>query len=161
VVLEVIKEAIAACDDFRMEEGAVLQAKLLEYGNNIGAGLERVQVLEVDRIPRIRQRLDEKLSEFTQNGTLVENRLEQEMIYYLEKLDISEEIVRLANHLEYYTKTITTEPNSGKKLNFIAQELGREINTIGSKSNDTGMQQTVVMMKEELEKIKEQSANVL
>lgn len=159
--LATLKQALAACQEFRKQEGQVLANALLQYGRNIESGLEAVRNAEKERAPKVRARLLEKMSEWRENGTLDNNRLEQEMIYYLEKLDIAEEMVRLKNHLDYFNQTMREEGSPGKKLGFISQELGREINTIGSKANDATLQQTVIMMKEELEKIKEQSLNLL
>jgi uncharacterized protein (TIGR00255 family) len=139
----------------------VLGTKLLEYNANIRAGLEQVRVLDPHRAPKIRQRLEEKLADFLADGRMEKGRLEQEMIFHLERLDIAEELVRLENHLNYFETTLKQEDNPGKKIGFLSQEMGREINTIGSKANDTGIQQVVIAMKEELEKIKEQSANIL
>ena len=123
--------------------------------------LEQLSAFEQGRIDRVRERLQKNLTEFIPAGSIDANRFEQEIIYFLEKLDITEEKVRLKNHCSYFIKTLQTEESSGKKLGFMAQEMGREINTIGSKANDSEMQQRVVMMKDELEKIKEQMMNVL
>lgn len=160
-VKKVFVEAIAKCDEFRISEGNALETKLSEYIQVIESGLSEIAKLDPGRIQRIRERLKGNIkSSFGEDG-YDENRLEQEIIYYAEKLDISEEKVRLGTHLDYFTKVIGSPTSSGKKLSFISQEIGREINTIGSKANDAEIQKQVVMMKEELEKIKEQLANVL
>ncbi len=160
-LLATIRKALDACEGFRQDEGRVLEEKLLEYNQNIRQNLAAVRVLDPLRAPRVRARLEEKLADFLADGRLEGSRLEQEMIFHLERLDIAEELVRLQNHLDYFEQTIKTDDNPGKKIGFISQEMGREINTIGSKANDAAMQQRVVAMKEELEKIKEQSANIL
>ena len=116
---------------------------------------------EEKRVEGIRQRLQEKMKEWKEIQNIDQNRMEQEIIYYLEKLDITEEKVRLANHCQYFTETVEKEEAPGRKLGFIAQEIGREINTMGSKANDHDIQKLVVRMKDELEKIKEQSLNIL
>ncbi len=121
--------------------------------------LDEVKEVGKDRIPEVRERLRKAVSELEEK--VDENRFEQELIYYLEKYDITEETVRLKNHLDYFEKALTSEESNGKKLAFITQEIGREINTIGSKANQATMQQLVVQMKDELEKIKEQMLNVL
>lgn len=159
--LACIRKALAECEKFRADEGLVLEQKLLEYNQNIRQNLGVVRELDPQRAPRVRARLEEKLADFLADGRMEQGRLEQEMIFHLERLDIAEELVRLDNHLNYFEQTIKTDDNPGKKIGFISQEMGREINTIGSKANDAAMQQRVVAMKEELEKIKEQSANIL
>jgi uncharacterized protein (TIGR00255 family) len=126
----------------------------------IGACLEETKKLDESRSTAIRDRIRGNLNEIIGKDKYDENRLEQELIYYIEKLDINEEKVRLKTHLDYFVATML-EPAAGRKLNFIGQEIGREINTIGSKANDAGIQKLVVMMKDELEKIKEQTSNVL
>lgn len=154
-------QAITKCDDFRKTEGKSLELKLKEYGESIMTQLSKVDVLDPKRVTRIRERLKGNVVTFLGEEGYDANRLEQEIIFYIEKLDINEEKVRLKTHLDYYLQIIK-EPNSnGKKLGFIAQEIGREINTIGSKANDAEIQKHVVVMKEELEKIKEQLNNVL
>lgn len=156
-----IVRALAQCDDFRIKEGEVLQKKLLTYVESINSALAEVETLDSPRLEKIRNRIEKNLQTVIDEERLNENRLEQEMIYYIEKLDITEEKVRLRNHLEHFKEVTGAEQTAGKKLGFIAQEMGREINTIGSKANDAGMQRHVVIMKEELEKIKEQLLNVL
>lgn len=160
-VRKVLTSAIAKCDEFRISEGRVLESKLKEYIQVIQKGLAEIAKLDPGRIQRIRERLKGNIqSSFAEDG-YDENRLEQEIIFYAEKLDISEEKVRLGTHLDFFSNVLSAPESSGKKLSFISQEIGREINTIGSKANDAEIQKHVVMMKEELEKIKEQLANVL
>ena len=155
-----IEEAIGKLVDFRKQEGAALQKKFTEKIQNIGDLLKSIEPYEQSRTERIRQRLVEAL-ETIPNVEYDKNRLEQEMIYYIEKLDINEEKQRLANHLKYFMETMENGHGQGKKLGFIAQEMGREINTTGSKSNLAEMQNIVVKMKDELEQIKEQVLNVM
>ena len=160
VVRKAIEEAIANLVVFRKQEGAALQKKFEEKINNIGRLLESIEPLEKSRVEKIRARIVEGLKNIPEVD-YDKNRLEQELIYYIEKLDISEEKQRLANHLKYFRDTMNEESGQGKKLGFIAQEMGREINTTGSKSNQAEMQNIVVMMKDELEQIKEQVLNAL
>jgi uncharacterized protein (TIGR00255 family) len=160
-VIKGLDQAVAGCDKFRMTEGKALEKKLLEYSANIASALKMVEGLDAMRIEKIRQRIKKGITDFFGSEGFDANRLEQEIIFYIEKLDISEEVVRLRTHLEYYTKLLAEPQSNGKKLAFLAQEIGREINTIGSKANDAGMQKQVVLMKDELEKIKEQLNNVL
>ena len=155
-----IEEAITMLVDFRKQEGAALQKKFTEKIQNITELLKSIELYEQSRTERIRQRLVETL-EAIPNVEYDKNRLEQEMIYYIEKLDINEEKQRLANHLKYFMETMENGHGQGKKLGFIAQEMGREINTTGSKSNLAEMQNIVVKMKDELEQIKEQVLNVM
>lgn len=160
-IKKAIIDALAQCDGFRKDEGKVLEQKLKEYCESIGASLIHVNSLDAGRVDKVRQKLkDNAVSFFGEQGYDV-NRLEQEIIYYIEKLDIHEERVRLQTHLDYFLQALKEPQSNGKKLGFIAQEIGREINTIGSKANDAAMQKHVVAMKEELEKIKEQLGNVL
>jgi uncharacterized protein (TIGR00255 family) len=161
LVKKVIEEALAKCDEFRSDEGKVLEQKLLENIEAIAGGLEKVKAEEGQRKEKIKQRIRGHFQEWLDENDFDKNRFEQELIYYFEKLDINEEIVRLDTHLKYFRKSLKEESNQGKKLGFISQEIGREINTIGSKANDAGIQQYVILMKDELEKIKEQSMNVL
>ena len=154
-----IRQATDALITYRESEGAVLQRELASYIGNIRALAAQVEPFEKSRVEQIKERLRKHLSEA--EVKVDENRFEQEIIFYLEKLDITEEKVRLNLHLDYFLKTMDSEENCGKKLGFIAQEIGREINTMGSKSNQADMQKLVVRMKDELEKIKEQSLNVL
>ena len=160
VVRAAIEEAIGQLVAFRQQEGAALQKKFTEKIQNIGQLLKSIEPYEQSRTERIRQRLIEAL-EAIPGVDYDKNRLEQEMIYYIEKLDISEEKQRLANHLKYFMETMENGHGQGKKLGFIAQEMGREINTTGSKSNLAEMQNIVVKMKDELEQIKEQVLNVM
>lgn len=160
VALEVVTEAIDHLVEFREQEGRALEKKFTEKIDNIAARLKEVEPFETSRVEKIRARLTERLAEFT-GVDYDKNRLEQELIYYIEKLDVSEEKQRLTNHLSYFRETLATGHGQGKKLGFIAQEMGREINTLGSKSNQAEMQNIVVKMKDELEQIKEQVLNVL
>ncbi len=161
LILGVIKEALNSCDCFRKDEGAALEGKLKENIEEIAGGLEEIKSVEGERKNRIKEKIRGHFSEWLDENQFDSNRFEQELIYYFEKLDITEEIVRLGTHLQYFTKTMSEGKGQGKKLGFISQEIGREINTIGSKANDAGMQKHVILMKDELEKIKEQSLNVL
>ena len=158
-IQKVISEAINNLLDFRQAEGKSLEKEFLLRTENIRQHLSDAIVHDQDRITAIKDRLQSAISELKIN--VDENRFEQELIYYLEKLDITEEKVRLANHLDYFIETINKSEANGRKLGFISQEIGREINTMGSKSNHAPMQKLVVMMKDELEKIKEQVLNVL
>lgn len=160
-VRNVFTDAITKCDEFRVSEGNVLASKLSEYIQVIQSGLSEIAKLDPARILRIRDRLKGNIQASFGDEGYDENRLEQEIIFYAEKLDISEEKVRLGTHLDYFLSVLDSPASSGKKLSFISQEIGREINTIGSKAGDAEIQKHVVMMKEELEKIKEQLANVL
>lgn len=155
-----IEKALDEIDGFRIQEGKALIKDILHRIDLIQQYAGQVPQYESRRIETVRQKLQEKLNEWTAVKA-DQNRLEQELIYYLEKLDITEEKVRLANHCKYFIETVEKEEAAGRKLGFIAQEIGREINTMGSKSNDLDIQKLVVMMKDELEKIKEQSLNVL
>ncbi len=160
-VLSLLTEALVKCEHFRSEEGKSLEIKLRSYLETIRLELLEVEKIDPTRIEKIRSRIKGNITEFFGNEGFDPNRLEQEIIFYIEKLDIHEERVRLKTHLDYFLKVMNEKQSNGKKLGFIAQEIGREINTIGSKANDAEMQQHVVMMKEELEKIKEQLNNVL
>ena len=161
LVLNAIETAIDGCDTFRLEEGAILQSKLMEYTETIQQHLADIEQFDDARIEAIRTRIRERITEVVDKQKIDENRFEQELIYYIEKLDINEEKVRLKKHLDHFKEVLNDEENSGKKLGFISQEIGREINTIGSKANEANLQRLVVGMKEELEKIKEQSLNIL
>lgn len=156
-----IQEAIARCESFRVNEGKVLEGMLIECCDAIGKGLEAVKSLDANRVNRIRERLRGNIVAFFGEEGFDMNRLEQEIIFYIEKLDINEEKVRLKAHLDYFAEILKDRQSNGKKLGFISQEIGREINTIGSKANDAEIQKIVVSMKDELEKIKEQLNNVL
>jgi uncharacterized protein (TIGR00255 family) len=160
-LLNCLKEALNEFDKFRAQEGKALEKDIDQRLELILKRLEEVSQFESGRIDRIRERLKKNLNEFIPAGSIEANRFEQEVIYFLEKLDITEEKVRLRNHCEYFSKTMVNEVSPGRKLAFISQEMGREINTIGSKANDVEIQKRVVMMKDELEKIKEQLLNVL
>ena len=159
-VRKVVEEAIAHLVDFRKQEGAALEKKFNEKIDNIERLLKSIEPYETERVTKIRERITDAL-EKTINVDYDKNRLEQELIYYIEKLDINEEKQRLSNHLNYFRETMAGGHGQGKKLGFIAQEMGREINTMGSKSNHAEMQNIVVQMKDELEQIKEQVLNVL
>ncbi|MDZ7604826.1 MAG: YicC/YloC family endoribonuclease [Cyclobacteriaceae bacterium] len=161
MIWPVLEQAIALCDQFRLKEGKVLTDNLSLYLNTIAEQLVQVRELDPLRIERVRSRIAGNLKEFVQKEEIDVNRLEQELIYYIEKLDIKEELVRLESHLDYFREILDSKTSMGKKMNFLAQEIGREINTIGSKSNDAAMQKVVVNMKEELEKIKEQVLNLI
>ena len=160
VVSQAIEEALNHLVDFRKQEGAALQQKFQEKIDNIENLLKSIEPYEQERVRKIRTRIVEGLKEIPE-VEYDKNRLEQELIYYIEKLDISEEKQRLSNHLNYFRETMDEPGNQGKKLGFIAQEMGREINTTGSKSNLAEMQNIVVMMIDELEQIKEQVLNAL
>lgn len=160
VVRDVVMQAIKQLVDFRIQEGAALQKKFEEKLHNIGELLASIAPYEEQRTEKIRRRLTDALAAIP-NVEYDRNRLEQEMIYYIEKLDINEEKQRLSNHLKYFQQTMEEGHGQGKKLGFIAQEMGREINTTGSKSNQAEMQNIVVKMKDELEQIKEQVLNVM
>lgn len=157
---QAVAEAVGHLVEFRTQEGLALQKKFSEKIDNIERLLGEIEPFEKSRVEKIRQRLTERLEEL-KGVDYDKNRLEQELIYYIEKLDISEEKQRLANHLKYFRETMKTSHGQGKKLGFIAQEMGREINTTGSKSNQAEMQNIVVKMKDELEQIKEQVLNAL
>ena len=156
-----IKEALKALNECRSQEGEGLKKFFIERIDTIRGYLAEVPNYEKARIDKIKARLEENLAALEEKVSLDSGRLEQEMIFYIEKLDISEEKQRLAKHLDYFIETMEKEPACGKKLGFIAQEMGREINTLGSKSNCSELQVLVVNMKDELEKIKEQVLNVL
>ena len=155
-----IDDALCRLTEFRQQEGVALQRKFTEKIDNISALLAEIETYEKQRVEKIRSRIVEGLKSIPEVD-YDKNRLEQEMIYYIEKLDISEEKQRLANHLKYFMETMENGHGQGKKLGFIAQEMGREINTTGSKSNLAEMQNIVVKMKDELEQIKEQVLNVM
>lgn len=159
VVKQAIDEAIQHLCDFRIQEGAMLQKLFTQKVSNIAALLSDVEPYEKERIEKIKGRILDNLEKLAVDYD--KNRFEQEMIYYIEKLDVNEEKNRLDNHLKYFLETMETGHGQGKKLGFIAQEMGREINTLGSKSNHADMQKIVVRMKDELEQIKEQVLNVL
>ncbi|KGF18822.1 hypothetical protein HMPREF1640_02205 [Prevotella sp. S7-1-8] len=157
---QAIDKALAETIDFRRQEGAALEKKFNEKIANISRLLQEIEPFEASRVPKIKENIINGLRQIPEVD-YNKNRLEQELIYYIEKLDINEEKQRLANHLKYFSETMAEEQPNGKKLGFIAQEMGREINTTGSKSNQAEMQNIVVKMKDELEQIKEQVLNVL
>lgn len=159
-VLDVVKAGIVKCQEFRIREGQETKKKFTEYILTIKSLLEAVIAQDGKRIPNTRDKILRAVGELVNSENFDKNRFEQELIYYIEKFDISEEKVRLSTHLDYFVKELEGNSN-GKKLNFIAQEIGREINTIGSKANDAEIQRLVVQMKDELEKIKEQTSNIL
>ncbi len=156
-----IGEAIKKFNQFRDNEGAVLGKDTTERVTVILNSIPKLEEFEQVRVENIRQRIMRSISELQEQSNIDHNRFEQELIYYIEKLDISEEKVRLRSHCDYFMQTLNSADGNGKKLGFIAQEIGREINTIGAKANDAQMQRIVVEMKDELEKLKEQLANVL
>ncbi len=159
LVKEKIEEAIQKIDAFRKDEGKILQSDFTNRIQTLQKLSKNNDALDTERIPAVKTRIKKALSDLGQE--VDKNRFEQELIYYLEKLDITEERIRLNNHLEYFLKALNSNESNGKKLGFITQEIGREINTTGSKANYAPMQQNVVLMKDELEKIKEQLLNVL
>ena len=160
VARQAVNEALSKLVEFRRQEGAALEKKFSEKIDNIEQLLISIEPYEKSRVEKIRQRIVDGLQQIP-GVEYDKNRLEQELIYYIEKLDISEEKQRLSNHLKYFRETMAEEAGQGKKLGFIAQEMGREINTTGSKSNQAEMQNIVVKMKDELEQIKEQVLNVM
>ncbi len=160
-LLPLFQEALAAANQFRQDEGRTLTAEILGYVGVIQGQLMDVERHDPSRVENVRQRLLTHLDDLATSEQFNASRFEQELIYYIEKLDIAEEKVRLATHLHYFADTVLLPEPTGKKLAFIAQEIGREINTIGSKANDSVVQHLVVGMKEELEKIKEQINNIL
>ncbi|ACU93711.1 hypothetical protein HMPREF1977_0847 [Capnocytophaga ochracea F0287] len=157
-IFEHISLAITDLQSFRIQEGKVLEKDFVLRISNIDSLLQEVQALDSERLALIRERLEKAVADIQ---SVDANRFEQELIFYLEKLDITEEKIRLKKHLDYFLETLHSEDSNGRKLSFIAQEIGREINTLGSKANFAPMQQLVVQMKDELEKIKEQVLNVL
>lgn len=162
VLRQATQQAVDELMEFRRQEGVMLYEVLAERIQRITALLEEITYPEAERIQQVRQRLEEGLRKLMPSGDYDRSRLEQELIYYIEKLDINEEKSRLAHHLSYFMEVLDApQPGQGKTLGFIAQEIGREINTMGSKSNHAAMQQLVVQMKDELEQIKEQVLNVL
>lgn len=160
VIKKAVMEAVKELNAFREKEGLSLKTDLEQRLNNIENSLNDIAKLDVIRLENLKQRIKTNITEAIGKNNIDQNRFEQELIYYIEKLDINEEKVRLKTHLDYFIETCA-EPSPGRKLNFIAQEIGREINTIGSKANDAAIQKLVVLMKDELEKIKEQVNNVL
>jgi len=161
IIIRNIRNAISDIDKFRVQEGDALKVDILKSIELIQSLLVQIEPYEGQRIEALRTRLTENLDKLSLNGNVDKNRFEQELIFYLEKLDINEEKVRLANHCEYFIDTAAEPVPTGKKLAFISQEIGREINTIGSKANNTEIQRIVVQMKDYLERVKEQLLNVL
>jgi len=161
LVEEKIGEAIKLCDDFRTQEGRTLAKDFIEYIKDIDRLLVLIDELDPERIEQIRLRIENNLKELIPDNEYDKNRFEQELIYYLEKMDMSEEKVRLKSHLDYFISELNSNKSNGKKLNFISQEIGREINTIGSKANYAPITRHVVLMKDSLEKVKEQLLNIL
>lgn len=160
-VEKTFQQAMAAFQDFRAQEGNVIELEIKGRINTILKNLDLVELEDPKRVPLVRERLNTFLAEAASREAIDQNRFEQELIYYIDKLDITEEKVRLKAHCEYFIETLKNADANGKKLGFISQEIGREINTLGSKANDANIQKLVVGMKEELEKIKEQLLNVL
>jgi len=160
-VNELIVEAIAATNNFRVTEGETLQQELLQRTNNILSLLKQVDVHEPKRLEVVKERIATHLAEAVGKENINKDRFEQELIFYIEKFDVTEEKTRLTTHCNYFIETIKNDNSEGRKLGFITQEMGREINTLGSKANNVDIQMLVVQMKDELEKIKEQTLNVL
>jgi uncharacterized protein (TIGR00255 family) len=158
-ILKALEKALVEINQFRSEEGTFLETDFLDRLATLKSLLQKVIEMDPERLATVRERLEKAVADL--KTEIDANRFEQELIYYLEKYDITEEKVRLANHLDYFSSTLLSDDSNGKKLGFITQEIGREINTIGSKANFAPMQQLVVQMKDELEKIKEQMLNVL
>jgi uncharacterized protein (TIGR00255 family) len=158
-IAKVIDNSLEKIEEYRLDEGQALEQEFRARVNNISNVLEAIIAMDPERIDGVRERLNKGIADIKEK--VDENRFEQELVYYIEKFDITEEKVRLKNHLDYFEKALKSEDSNGKKLAFISQEMGREINTIGSKSNHAPMQKLVVQMKDELEKIKEQLLNVL
>lgn len=154
-----LKKTIDALIKFRSDEGKILETEFNKRLDNLEGLCKEVEIIDPERSSKIKEKLKSALD--TLQAEIDQNRFEQELIYYLEKYDITEEKVRLKNHIDYFKKTLSSDTSNGKKLGFIAQEIGREINTIGSKANHAGLQKLVIQMKDELEKIKEQLLNVL
>jgi uncharacterized protein (TIGR00255 family) len=160
-LLDGIRQSISYLDDFRIQEGMALQKDMEKRLGLINDYLINIGQFEGKRIETLKTRFRQSLKEFYESETIDNNRFEQELIYYIEKIDITEEKVRLKNHLQYFLQIMNDEQEAGRKMGFVAQEIGREINTIGSKANDSNIQKLVVQMKDELEKLKEQLMNVL
>jgi len=161
IIVAAIREALTALDNFRLQEGLSLYNDIITNLNTITALLDQIAPYELERTAKVKERILDGLKELSSPEGVDHNRLEQEMIFYLEKLDINEEKVRLGNHCSYFIETMELNEPVGKKLGFIAQEMGREINTLGSKANHTEMQKLVIGMKDALERIKEQLLNAL
>ncbi len=161
LIFAALEEALEQLDEFRKHEGNLLEQDFILRINTIQSLLKEVEPFEQQRNTELREKLRSSFADFIENNTFDANRFEQEIIYYLEKLDITEEKVRLAKHCNYFLDTINENLSNGRKLSFVSQEIGREINTLGSKANNADIQKLVVKMKDELEKIKEQLANIL
>jgi uncharacterized protein (TIGR00255 family) len=161
IILQAIEQAVKACDQFRIEEGRVLARQLKEGIEKIQELLVMVQGRDPERMVKIREKLQKQVADLVSDEHFDPNRFEQELIYYIEKLDITEEKIRLGQHLSLFMENLQSPQSNGRKLNFISQEIGREINTIGAKANDYQIQKMVIDMKDELEKIKEQLNNIL
>lgn len=161
IILATIREALSRLDSFRLQEGISLYKDIVLNINLITSLLIQVSQYEQERVAKVKARILDGLKELGEPESIDHNRLEQEMIFYLEKLDFNEEKVRLSNHCSYFLETLNLDEPVGKKLGFIAQEIGREINTLGSKANHTEIQKLVIQMKDALEKIKEQLLNIL
>ena len=159
LIKTLLKKTIDALIKFRSDEGKILETEFNKRLDNLEGLCKEVEIIDPERSSKIKEKLKSALD--TLQAEIDQNRFEQELIYYLEKYDITEEKVRLKNHIDYFKKTLSSDTSNGKKLGFIAQEIGREINTIGSKANHAGLQKLVIQMKDELEKIKEQLLNVL
>ena len=159
LIKNLLKKAINALIEFRSNEGKILESEFKKRLDNLEELSKKVEIVDPERSSKIKEKLKSGLD--TLKVEVDQNRFEQELIYYIEKYDITEEKVRLKNHIDYFKKTLSSDISNGKKLGFIAQEIGREINTIGSKANHAGLQKLVIQMKDELEKIKEQLLNVL
>ncbi len=161
IILGKISVALDNLDKFRLQEGEILRQDIVQNINQIIELLDQVEPFEKERVARVKEKIYEGLKELSAADQINENRLEQEMIFYLEKLDVNEEKVRLRNHCTYFLETLKLKEPVGKKLGFIAQEIGREVNTLGSKANHSEMQKLVIQMKDALERIKEQLLNLL
>ena len=160
-ITKTIEKAIAGLDKFRKQEGQILKTDIVQNIEQITQLLDQIEPFEKERVAKVKERIYEGLKELSSTEQVNENRLEQEMIFYLEKLDVNEEKVRLRNHCSYFLQTLELDEAVGKKLGFIAQEIGREVNTLGSKANHSEMQKLVILMKDALDRIKEQSLNNL
>ncbi len=160
-LLEIVQKAIADCDTMRIAEGTNLKSDFIARTDMILELIEQIEPFENERILKIREKLQKEINENVAADKIDQNRMEQEIIFYIEKMDITEEKVRLKNHCDYFLQTLKEDGPVGKKLGFIVQEIGREINTLGAKANDWNIQRIVVLMKDELEKIKEQLFNIL
>lgn len=158
-ITNALYQTLEKVEKFRIQEGKALEKDFRLRIQNIQSYLKKIENIDQERIKRLRERLRKAVSDLKEN--IDENRFEQELIFYIERYDITEEKIRLQNHLDYFLQTLDNKESNGKKIGFISQEMGREINTIGSKANDSSLQKLVIQMKEELEKIKEQSLNIV